>query len=84
MNEPSDNEAMEYENIFELYRSVDGWERVSDEIKIRIDSFIASGMISDDVFQAICPLLRDYRRFGAFDTASREAVKCYIESKMRR
>src|ERR1700694_6052953 len=77
-------ETMEHENIFELYQNVDGWERVSDEIKMKIDSLIASGMISVDVFEAICPMLRDYQRFGAFDTASREAVWCYIESKMRR
>lgn len=46
---------MEHENIFELYQSVDGWERVSDEIKTNIDSLITSGMISGDVFQASSP-----------------------------
>jgi len=74
----------EAKNPFALYDEVKGWEEASAAIQKAADKADKTKFkYLDDVDDSpvFGPLLKKYKKYGATDTMSREAIVTYIQRK---
>jgi hypothetical protein len=81
-------------NIFRLYTTVDGYTKAAREIKAVLDARIqdlkAAQILTatnitkaaDAIMANISDVLERYRKFGATDTDSREAMWEYVRNQL--